>query len=113
MLWIRSKSGSRKNILTDTTNSIFFSKQQFKKENPIDWEKTKCAICNYHLPAAASNFPCEKITTSLDLVISKGHSFVRNIFDYEDLKLPRNIAMLEKYHEAFKQNAQNCCFVEH
>ena len=81
----------------------FFTKQQFKKKNPIDWEKTKCTICSFHLPTPVSNFPSEEITTFLDFEISKEHSFFRNIFDYEELKLSKNISTLEKYHQAFKK----------
>ena len=38
----------------------FFSKQKFKRENPIAWNETKCVICGFWLPVAASNFPNEK-----------------------------------------------------
>ena len=41
----------------------FLSKQKFKMKNPVDWEKSNCVICNFWLSMAASNFPCEKITT--------------------------------------------------
>ena len=34
----------------------FFTKQKFKRENPIDWEETNCVICGFHLSTAASNF---------------------------------------------------------
>ena len=37
-----------------------FSKQRFKRENPIDWNQTNCVICGFHLSTAASKFPSEK-----------------------------------------------------
>ena len=52
---------------------------------------------------AASNFPNEKITTFLDFVIEKEHSFIRNIFDHDKLKLSKNIETLEKYEASFKK----------
>ena len=48
-----------------------FTKQRFKRQNPINWESTNCAICGFRLPSAGSNFPNEKITTFLDFVIVK------------------------------------------
>ena len=44
------------------------TKQWFKRQNPINWESTNCAICGFCLPTAASNFPSEKITRFLDFV---------------------------------------------
>ena len=78
-------------------------KQRFKRENPIDWNETNCAICGFCLPTAASNFPSEKITTFLDFVIEKEHSFIRNIFDHDELKWSKNIKTLEKYDASFKK----------
>ena len=45
----------------------------------------------------------EKITTFLDFVIEKEHSFIRNIFNPEDLTLSQNIETLAKYDTAFKK----------
>ena len=36
----------------------------------------------------------------LDFLIRKEHAFIRNIFDEDDLKRPKNIANLKSYHEA-------------
>ena len=38
-----------------------------------------------------------------DFVIEKKHSFIRNIFDTEDLTLSKNIKTLEKYDASFKK----------
>ena len=80
-----------------------FSKQRFKRENLIGWNETNCVIYGIRLRKAASNFPSEKITTFLDFVIEKEHSFIRNIFDYDKLKLSQNIETLEKYDASFKK----------
>ena len=52
------------------------TKQRFIKQNPINWETTNYVICDFHFSTAASNFPSEKITTFLDFVIEKEHSFI-------------------------------------
>ena len=75
-------------------------------ENPVDWEKTNCVICNFRLPMASSNFPCEKITTYLDFVMFVEHSFIRNIFEYEELNISKSIQTLENYHQAFRKTLQ-------
>ena len=46
----------------------FFTKQKFKRENPIDWEEKNCVICGFHLPAATSNFLNGKVSTYVDFV---------------------------------------------
>ena len=84
----------------------FFSKRKFIKENPDDWEKANYVICNIRLPMADSNFPCEKITTYLDFVIFFEHSFIRNIFEYEELKMSKSIQTLGYYHQAFRKMLQ-------
>ena len=43
-------------------------------------------ICNFHLPTAVSDFPCNKITTYIDFAVHKEHAFMRNIFDQDELK---------------------------
>ena len=78
-------------------------KQRLKRQNPINGESTECAT-------AASNFPSEKITTFLDFVIEKEHSFIRNIFDPEDLTLSKNIETLEKYYASFKKCSELLCY---
>ena len=95
--WMAQKYFSRYKELN------LFSKQRFKRENPNDWNETNCIICGFHLLTAASNFPSEKITTFLDFVIEKEHSFIRNIFDHDKLKLSKNIETLQKCDASFKK----------
>ena len=52
---------------------------------------------------AASNFPYEKITTYLHFIIFVEHSFIRNIFKHEELKMSKSIQTLENYHQAFRK----------
>ena len=68
--WLAEKYFSRYKELD------LFSKQRFKRENPIDWNETNCVICGFRLPTAVSNFPNEKRTTILDFVIEKEHYFI-------------------------------------
>ena len=84
----------------------FFTKQKFKRENSIDWDETNCVICGFCLPAAGSNFPNEKILAYLDLFIAKEHDFIRNIFDYDELKQSKSIESHEKYHKTFRKMLQ-------
>ena len=84
----------------------FLSKQKFKTQNPIDWNETKCVICNFHLLTVTSNFPSEKITTYLDFVIATEHAFIRNIFDLDELKLSKSIQTHKKYHDGFQRILQ-------
>ena len=84
----------------------FSSKQKFKRKNHIDWNETRCVICGFRLPVAASNFPNKKITTYLDFVIAKEHASIRNIFDRDELKRSMAIATLEKCHESFRKILQ-------
>ena len=88
------------------------TKQKFKKQNPINWETKNCAICGFCFPKAASNFPSKKITTFLYFFIEKEHSFIRNIFDPEDLTLSKNKETLEKYDTSFKKSARNCSAIK-
>ena len=81
----------------------FFTIQKFKRENPIYWEET---ICEFRLPTAVSNFTNEKTSAYLDFVIAKEHAFVRNIFDYDELKQPKSIEAHEKYHETLRKMLQ-------
>ena len=74
------------------------TKQRLKRQSPI------------FLPTADSNFPSEKIVGFLDFVIEKEHSFIRNIFDPEDLTLSKNIETLEKYDASFKKCSELLCY---
>ena len=69
-------------------------------ENPVHGLKANCVICNFRLQTARSNFLCEKITTYLDFVMFVEYSFIRNIFDYEELKMSKSIQTLKNYHPA-------------
>ena len=75
-------------------------------ENPVHGLKANCVICNFRLQTARSNFLCEKITTYLDFVMFVEYSFIRNIFDYEELKMSKSIQTLKNYHPAFRKTLQ-------
>ena len=84
----------------------FFSKQKLKSRNPIDWNETKCVICNFRLPTGASNFPSKKITLYLDFAMATERAFIRNIFNPDNLNLSKSIQTHEKYYEAFRRMLQ-------
>ena len=54
-------------------------------------------------PQLSQTFQMKKITTILDFVIEKEHSFIQNMFDHDELKLSKNIETLEKYDASFKK----------
>ena len=84
----------------------FFSKQKLKSRNSIDWNETKCVICNFRLPTGASNFPSKKITLYLDFVMATERAFIRNIFDPDKLNLSKSIQTHGKYYEALRRMLQ-------
>ena len=92
-----------KNTLDDLKNLIFFTKQKFKRENPINQDETNCVICGFCLPTAASMY--------LDFVIAKEHAFIRNIFNHDELKQSKSIKTYEIMNHS--ENVANCHFVKH
>ena len=50
-----------------------------------------------------SYFPNEKLKNFLDRVIAKEHTFVRNIYDHDEIKMSKPISAIENYHIAFKK----------
>ena len=81
----------------------YFTKQKFKNENPINWSKTNCVICGFRLSTNLSYFPNEKLETFLDNVIAKEHTFIRNIYDHDEIQMSKPISTIENYHVAFKK----------
>ena len=65
-----------------------------------------CVICGFCLPTAASDFPGDKMTTHLDFVVQKEHTFIRNIFYQDELQQSIPISTSEKYHESFRKVLQ-------
>ena len=60
-------------------------------------QETKCPLCNFNLTVGASNGPHEEKMTYFDFVVKKEHSFVRNIFDSDELSAFDEIKTLENF----------------
>ena len=91
-------------------NLDMLTKQRFERQNPINWESTNCVICGFRLPAAVSNFNSDGITTFLDFVIEKEHSFIRNIFDREDVTLSKILKHLKNMTLRLKKCSKLLCY---
>ena len=64
--------------------------------------ETKCVTCNFDIGVGASNGSHSKEMTYLDFVIKKGHTFIRDVFDPEELSKSVEIKTFESYFENFK-----------
>ena len=85
------------------TELDYFTKQRFKNENPINWSKTNFVICGFRLSTNLPNFPNEKLETFLDHVIAKEHTFIRTIYDHDEITMSKPISTIENYHFASKK----------
>ena len=95
-----SKKWLRKKFFRRFSELNLLSKQRFKRENTICWDKTKCTICKFNLTLGASNAAKEKFTTYFDFAVEKEHAFLRNIFDNDQIESSDNIKTFEKYHQS-------------
>ena len=79
-----------------------FVRIQYQRENPIDWETTKCFICNFPLNINVKGLGYNESDMSyIDFAIRKEHIFLRNIYEVEDLNKSKNIKNIEFYYAAF------------
>ena len=64
-----------------------FMKLNYQRQNPIDWQGGKCAICRFPLAIEPEGL-CfmESDMSYIDFAIGKEHAFLRNIYDPEELK---------------------------
>ena len=79
-----------------------FTKQRFKRENPIQLGETKCSICNFDLAVGVFTGPHSEKMTYFDFAVKKEHSFIRNVFDSDELSACNEIKTLKNYFESFK-----------
>ena len=83
-----------------------FTKQRFRRNNPVRWRETTCSLCDCDLAAGASNGPHEENITYFDFMVKNEHSFIRNIFDPNELSAHEEITTLENYFENSKMFIQ-------
>ena len=87
------------------------SKNEFEKENPIDWENGECVLCRFPLEANPTTCENEKLGYG-DFIIKKEHMFLRNIFSEEELLKSSSIATLESFHKHFIEFLEIVVFLE-
>ena len=85
-------------------------KQVYRKENPIDQQKTICSICGFLLDVDNGGW--------IDFVVKCEYLFLRNIYFFDELK-KMNIESKEKYSEIvykvleyypiFEEALGDCC----
>ena len=88
-----------------------FRQTRFKLKKAIGWNKTKYSICGFKLALGSSDGVGEEIfNVYLDIVFSKDHAFIRNIFDYRDLENCKQIKAVEN-HKSFNSFHQIVVFL--
>ena len=72
---------------------------QYRRRNPITSD-TKCAICDFGIEVEPKGLKYKENNMSyLDFLIKKEYSFLKNIFDENDLKESKSICNLENYYD--------------
>ena len=80
--WFSAKTKS-KHLKLDLID--FKIKIKFWKENPIDWEKDRCCICNLLIDENPKRLQCEETDMSyFDFLVRKEQNFLRNIYSHKD-----------------------------
>ena len=87
------------------------SKNEFEKENPIDWEDGECVLCRFPLEVNPTTCENEKMSYG-DFIIKKEHMFLRNIFSEEELLKSSSIATFESFHKHFIEFLKIVVFLE-
>ena len=87
------------------------SKNEFERENPIDWENGECVLCRFPLEANPTN-PENKKMSYGDFIIKKEHMFLRNIFSKEELLKSSSIDTFESFHKHFIEFLEIVVFLE-
>ena len=87
------------------------NKNQYERENPIDWENGECVLCRFPLQANPTSPENQKMSYG-DFVIKKEHMFLRNIFSKEELLKSPSINTFESYHKQFIKFLQIVVFLE-
>ena len=87
------------------------SKNEFEKENPIDWENGECVLCRFPLEANPTTCENEKMSYG-DFIIKKEHMFLRNIFSEKELLKSSSIATFESFHKHFIEFLKIVVFLE-
>ena len=85
------------------------AKLRYESQNPIDWKKSKCAICKFPLKSQPTSFQTLDDEMSFgDFVIRYEHKFLRNIYTENEVDYSYHIKDLESYCEIFEKYIEIC-----
>ena len=88
-------------------------KNDFERENPIDWQNGKCVVCRFPLDATPTTTTVENEKMSYgDFVIKKEHMFLRNVFTKETLSKSIALVTFESFHKHFSDFLKIVIFLE-
>ena len=86
-------------------------KNNFERENPIDWQNGECVVCRFPLDATPTTIENEKMSYG-DFIIKKEHMFLRNVFSKETLSKSIALETFESFHEHFSDFLKIVIFLE-
>ena len=87
------------------------SKNDFERENPIDWQNGKCVVCRFPLDATPTTVENEKMSYG-DFIIKKEHMFLRNVYSKETLSKSTALVTFESFHKHFSGFLKIVIFLE-
>ena len=87
------------------------SKNDFERENPIDWQNGKCVVCRFPLDATPTTVENEKMSYG-DFIIKKEHMFLRNVYSKETLSKSTALATFQSFHKHFSDFLKIVIFLE-
>ena len=78
------------------------TKIKFEIENPVDWSRSRCCICQFLLQIYGTKFDADNQTMPyVDFIIFKEHKFFGNIFLSKELTTTDSLKDLRTYHQLF------------
>ena len=93
MCWFNEKFRKTRANLSNADST------QYRRLNPITSD-TKCVICDFGIEVEPKGLKYKENNMSyLDFLIKKEYSFLKNIFDENDLKESKSICNLENYYD--------------
>ena len=93
MCWFNEKFKKPRTNLSNSDST------QQRRLNPITSD-TKCVICDFAIELDPKGLKYKENDMSyLDFLIKKEYSFLKNIFDEDDLKKSKSICDLETYYD--------------
>ena len=87
-------------------------KNEYEKQNPIDWINGNCVICRFPLATNPTTSNQNEKMSYGDFIIKKEHMFLRNIFSKEELMKSQPLCTFESFHKHFIKFLEVVIFLE-